>query len=162
MAVSERQSLGTLYKVNVSLTLRGTEKCPLCDTHWKAQTLLTFPDHIFHYCGGGKRGHILGSYLWQLHGPGPYKIQRAHTESRNTDITPKFNNITKCFELRRKSNHSLQLVRKSIHLPKWIIRHEQNASVIRISTQLSETAQDCPVSVRMRAERAHVYTLCSR
>ena len=161
MAISERHSLGTLYKVNVSLTLRGTEKCPPCDTHWKSSNLAYISSPYISLLWGEK-GHILGSYLWQLHGLGPYKIRCAQTESRNTGIKPKFNNIQKCFELRRKSTQCLQLVRKSIHLPKWIIRHEQNASAIRISTQLSETAQDCPVSVRMRAERAHVYTLCSR
>jgi hypothetical protein len=153
MAVSEGNSLGTLYKVNVPLIHRETESCPRCDTLTKLKPRLHFQPIYFTLVGWGGVG-------WGGVGGGAYPMFTLMTTSwTNPDFKPKFNNIQKCFELRRKSTKSFQLVRKCIHLPKSIIRHQQNASVIRISTQLSETAQDCPVSVRMRAER---YTLCSR
>ena len=158
MAVSEGNPLGTLYKVNVPLIHRETEKCPRCDTLTKLKPCLHFLSSPYiSLLWGGERAYPMFTLMTTSWTRALY-----NTESRNPDFKPKFNNIQKCFELRRKSTKSFQLVRKCIHLPKRIIRRQQNASVIRISTQLSETAQDCPVSVRMRAERAQVYTLCSR
>jgi hypothetical protein len=50
MAVSEGTTLGTLYKVNVSLTLNETQKSIHFMTQTEeAQTLLTFPRYIYIY-----------------------------------------------------------------------------------------------------------------
>lgn len=83
---------------------------------------------------------------------GPIK-QALRTESRNPDIKPKFNNIQTFIELSRKSTKSIQLVRKHINLPKPIIRHEQNASVIGISMNFLKGHRNAPVCVHVCGAR---------
>lgn len=57
MAVSEGTILGTLYKVNVSLTHKRQRNVHFVTHSEKAQTLLTVPGPIFDSCGGDKRAY---------------------------------------------------------------------------------------------------------
>lgn len=63
MAVSEGTILGTLYKVNVSLTHKRQRNVHFVTHSEKAQTLLTFPRPIFDSCGRGGGGREGISYV---------------------------------------------------------------------------------------------------